>query len=73
MQHINEFLPVKELVGRVIDVPMLRQFGLAGNDKMDAFLATAFAPEQRSDVVQASEAKRDASHAKSTPSVQSQH
>jgi hypothetical protein len=73
LQYINEFLPVKELEGRVIDVPMLRQFGLAGNDKMDAFLATAFAPEQRSDVVQASEAKRVASHAKSTPSVQSQH
>ena len=35
---------MKELVGRVIDVPTLRQFGLAENDKLDAFLATAFAP-----------------------------
>ena len=73
LQHINEFLPVKELVGRVIDVPTLRQFGLAENDKLDAFLATAFAPSERSDQVQASEAKRVASHAKSSQSVQSQH
>lgn len=73
LQHINEFLPVKELVGRVIDVPTLRQFGLAENDKLDAFLATAFAPAERSDQDQASEAKCVASHAKSTPSVQSQH
>jgi hypothetical protein len=73
LQHINEFLPVKELVGRVIDVPTLRQFGLAENDKMDAFLATAFAPAERSDKDQASEAKRVTSHAKSAPSVQSQH
>ena len=47
LQHINEFLPVKELVGRVIDVPTLRQFGLAENDKLDSFLATAFAPSVR--------------------------
>ena len=73
LQHINEFLPVKELVGRVIDVPTLRQFGLAENDKLDAFLATAFAPSERSDQVQASEANPVASHAKSTPSVQAQH
>jgi len=73
LQHINEFLPVKELVGRVIDVPTLRQFGLAENDKLDAFLATAFAPAGRSDEAPASEAKRVASHAKSSPSVQSQH
>lgn len=72
LQHINEFLPVKELVGRVIDVPMLRQFGLAENDKLDAFLAIAFAPSERSDQVQASEAKRVASYAKSAQSVQAQ-
>lgn len=73
LQHINEFLPVKELVGRVIDVPTLRQFGLAENDKLDAFLATAFAPSERSDEAQASKAKRVASHANSEQSVQSQH
>lgn len=71
LQHINEFLPVKELVGRVIDVPTLRQFGLAENDKLDSFLATAFAPSERSDEVQASEAKRVASNTKSQ-SVQAQ-
>jgi len=73
LQHINEFLPVKELVGRVIDVPTLRQFGLAENDKLDSFLATAFASAERSELVQASEAKGVACHAKSSQSVPSQH
>jgi hypothetical protein len=73
LQHINEFLPVKELVGRVIDVPTLRQFGLAENDKLDSFLATAFAPSRRSDKAQASETTRVVSHAKSAQSVQSQN
>ena len=63
---------MKELVSRVIDVPTLRQFGLAENDKLDAFLATAFAPAERSDEAPASEAKRVASHAKSAQSVQAQ-
>jgi len=72
LQHINEFLPVKELVGRVIDAPTLRQFGLAENGKLDSFLATAFAPSERSDQVHASEAKRVTSHAKSSQSVQAQ-
>ena len=72
LQYINEFLPVKELVGRAIDIPTLRQFGLAGNEKMDSFLATAFAPSDRNDEVQVSEAKRVASHAKPSPSIQAQ-
>ena len=42
LQLINEFLPVKELVGRLIEVPVLRQFGLVENEKVDHFLATAF-------------------------------
>jgi hypothetical protein len=42
LQLINEFLPVKELVGRMIDVATLRQFGLVENEKLDRFLATAF-------------------------------
>jgi hypothetical protein len=46
LQLINGFLPVKELVGRVIDVPALRQFGLVGNDRFDNFLAAAFRPSQ---------------------------
>jgi hypothetical protein len=42
LQCINEFLPVKELAGRLIGVPVLRQFGLVENEKVDHFLATAF-------------------------------
>ena len=42
LQCINEFLPVKELVGRLIEVPVLRQFGLVENEQVDHFLATAF-------------------------------
>jgi hypothetical protein len=42
LQLINEFLPVNELAGRMIDVPVLRQFGLVENEKVDHFLATAF-------------------------------
>jgi hypothetical protein len=42
LQCINEFLPVKELTGRLIEVPVLRQFGLVENEKVDHFLATAF-------------------------------
>jgi hypothetical protein len=42
LQCINEFLPVKELVGRLIEVPVLRQFGLVENEKMDHFLAKTF-------------------------------
>jgi len=42
LQLINEFLPVKELAGRLIEVPVLRQFGLVENEKVDHFLATAF-------------------------------
>ena len=42
LQCIDEFLPVRELVGRLIEVPVLRQFGLVENAKVDHFLATAF-------------------------------
>jgi hypothetical protein len=42
LQYINEFLPVKELAGRLIGVPVLRQFGLIENEQADLFLATAF-------------------------------
>lgn len=42
LQAINEFLPVKELACRLIHVPVLRQFGLVENEKVDGFLATAF-------------------------------
>ena len=42
LQIINEFLPVKEMAGRLICVPVLRQFGLIENEKVDSFLAAAF-------------------------------
>ena len=39
---INEYLPVNEMAGRLIGVPVLRQFGLIENEKMDSFLAVVF-------------------------------
>lgn len=42
LQCINEFLPVRELAGRLIEVPVLRQFGLVENEKVDHFLAAVF-------------------------------
>jgi hypothetical protein len=43
LQHINEFLPVKELAGRPLDLRVLQQFGLVDNEKIDLFLVAAFA------------------------------
>ncbi len=43
LQHIDNFLPVKELAGRPVDLDVLRQFGLVDNQKVDRFLASAFA------------------------------
>ena len=52
LQIINEFLPVKEMAGRLIGVPVLRQFGLIENEKVYSFLAAAFSkspePAERS-------------------------
>jgi len=42
LQIINEFLPVREMAGRLIGVPVLRQFGLIENENVDSFLATVF-------------------------------
>jgi hypothetical protein len=42
LQLINEFLPVKEMAGRLISAAVLRQFGLIENEKVDSFLATMF-------------------------------
>lgn len=46
LKAINEFLPVKELAGRPIKVPVLKQFGLVENEKLDRFLKTAFNPQE---------------------------
>jgi hypothetical protein len=42
LQLINEFLPVKEMAGRLIGAQVLRQFGLIENERVDNFLATVF-------------------------------
>jgi hypothetical protein len=47
LQWINEYLPVKELAGRLMEVPLLRQFGLVESEQVDCFLATAFGKSKR--------------------------
>lgn len=60
LQIINEFLPVKEMAGRLIGVPVLRQFGLVENEKVDNFLATVFSksPEPAESSLNATNEKR---------------
>ncbi len=48
LQYIDHFLPVKELAGRPVNLEVLRQFGLVDNEKMDHFLAAAFAKRESS-------------------------
>jgi hypothetical protein len=47
LQIINEYLPVKELAGRIIRVPVLKQFGLVENENVDCFLAAALGKTSR--------------------------
>ena len=47
LQLINEFLPVRELAGRSIELPTLRQFGLVDNAKTDEVLAALLARQKR--------------------------
>jgi hypothetical protein len=42
LHAINEFLPVRELAGRPVEVSVLKEFGLVDNEKVDDQLATAF-------------------------------
>ena len=60
LQIINEYLPVKEMAGRLIGVPVLRQFGLVENEKVDSFLATVFSkcPETAEDPSNATNQQR---------------
>jgi len=60
MELINEFLPVKEMAGRLIGVPVLRQFGLIENEKADNFLAAVFSksPEPAESSLSAMEKRR---------------
>ncbi len=41
LQAINEFLPVKELAGRPVEVSVLKEFGLVDNEHVDGLLAVA--------------------------------
>ena len=72
LQLINEFLPVKELAGRLIEVPVLRQFGLVENETVDNFLAAAFArtPEPADGSLNPPEEKRVRRNAKAARSRQ---
>ena len=72
LQLINEFLPVKELVGRMIEVPVLRQFGLVENEKLDCFLATAFGQPQGRDGASEPKQKRVRAKSKLSQSIQAQ-
>ena len=42
LQIIDEYLPVKEHAGRLVGVPVLKQFGLVENEGVDSYLAIAF-------------------------------
>jgi len=74
LQLINEFLPVKELAGQAIELPVLRQFGLVENEKLDHFLATAFGRARRTGESLATEPKQKRVRAKSkgSQSIQAQ-
>jgi hypothetical protein len=50
LQLIDEFLPVKEFAGRVVNVSVLRDFGLVENEGVDKFLSTAFSKSGRANV-----------------------
>ena len=44
------FLPVKEFAGRVVNVGVLRDFGLVENEHVDNFLTTAFSKSEAATV-----------------------
>jgi hypothetical protein len=46
LQLINEFLPVNEFAGRIVNVTVLRDFGLVENERVDNFLAAAFSKSE---------------------------
>jgi hypothetical protein len=57
LQFINAFLPVKELAGKVISQPVLRQFGLVESERLDRFLAATLGKPQEPDGNPANEPK----------------
>ncbi len=46
LELLDEFLPVKEFAGRVVNVGVLRDFGLVENEHVDNFLTTAFSKRE---------------------------
>ena len=50
LEHINEFLPVNECAGRVINESVLREFGLVGNQRVDTALANVFSKNRAASV-----------------------
>lgn len=46
LQLINEFLPANEFAGRIVNVSVLRDFGLVESERQDNFLATAFSKRE---------------------------
>ncbi len=64
LQLINEFLPVKELAGQVINLPVLRQFGLVENEMLDRFLASALGKPQEPEGNSKTEPKQKRTRAK---------
>ncbi|HTV41839.1 MAG TPA: hypothetical protein VMF08_14750 [Candidatus Sulfotelmatobacter sp.] len=70
LQLINEYLPVKELAGQVVNLPMLREFSLVDSEEFDRFLAAAFGKprKQRENSTMESECKRIRRDAKASRS-----
>lgn len=50
LESIDEFLPVKEFAGRVVNVSVLRDFGLVENEHVDNLLTTAFSKRKAATV-----------------------
>jgi hypothetical protein len=72
LELINEFLPVKELAGRPIELPILKQFGLVESDKVDHFLASAFGRETKKPAEEDSRRKPEKEAAKASASSPSE-
>lgn len=71
LQLINEFLPVRELAGRSIELPTLRQFGLVDNAKTDEVLTALLTRKKRQAAkpTKKPKAKRIRSAARPTPAT----
>ncbi len=68
LRLINEFISVKELVGRIIEVPVLRQFGLVDSERFDDLLATLLSRQKGSVANSAADSKQKPVRVKSATS-----